>query len=50
LHWQQRRHLKNRIMIFIALPLAGIDRTAPGAKPREIGNMDGSTFGRPRAG
>ncbi|MSP03188.1 MAG: arsenate reductase ArsC [Acetobacteraceae bacterium] len=44
------RHIRNRIMVFTALPLLGIDRMALGAKLREIGRMDGSTAGRPEAG
>jgi arsenate reductase len=44
------RHLKNRIMLFVASPLSGIDKMALGTKSREIGRMDGSTFGRPEAG
>ena len=44
------RHIKNRIMIFVALPLSSIDKMALGTKLREIGAMDGFTFGRPEAG
>jgi protein-tyrosine-phosphatase len=44
------RHLKNRFMVFAALPLSSIDRLALGTKLREIGGMTGSTAGRPEAG
>jgi arsenate reductase len=37
-------------MVFVALPLASIDKMALGTRLREIGKMDGSTFGRPEAG
>ena len=40
------RYLKNRITLFTSLPLAGIDKLALGAKLREIGKGEGSTFGR----
>ena len=40
------RHLKNRISVFAALPLSGIDKMALGTRPRE----NGSTFRRPEAG
>jgi len=43
------RYLKNRISVFTALPIAGIDKLALGSRLREIGQMDGSTFGRPKA-
>lgn len=44
------RYLKNRVSAFTSLPIAGIDQMALGTKLREIGHMDGSTFGRPRVG
>ncbi len=43
------RYLKNRITVFINLPLDSIERMALGTKLREIGRMDGSTFDRSRA-
>ena len=43
------RYLKNRIALFTSLPLAGIDKLALGAKLREIGKGEGSTFGRSQA-
>lgn len=43
------RYLKNRITVFVALPLSGIVKMALGTRLREIGEMDGSTFRRPKA-
>jgi arsenate reductase len=43
------RYLKNRITGFVALPLSGIVKMALGTRLREIGEMDGSTFRRPKA-
>ena len=40
------RYLKNRISVFIALPLASIDKLALGSRLREIGHMEGSTSSR----
>ena len=40
------RYLKNRISVFISLPIRGLDKVALGAKLREIGRLDGAT---PRA-
>lgn len=37
------RFLKNRIMAFVSLPLASIDRLALATRLREIGSMEGST-------
>lgn len=37
------RYLKNRISIFINLPIRSLDKTALGAKLREIGRLDGAT-------
>lgn len=44
------RYLKNRITVFTSLPLSSIDTMALGTKLREIGQLDGSTFDRPKAG
>jgi arsenate reductase len=44
------RYLKNRIGIFISLPLRGIDKLSLGTKLREIGRMDGSSSDRDKAG
>ena len=43
------RYLKNRIGIFISLPLRGIDKLSLGTKLREIGRMDGSSAGQDKA-
>ena len=40
---QAARFLKNRIMAFITLPIASIDRMALETKLRQIGAMEGST-------
>jgi arsenate reductase (thioredoxin) len=40
------KYLKNRISVFISLPIRSLDRMALGAKLREIGRLDGAT---PRA-
>ena len=44
------RHLKNRIAIFTSLPLESIDRLSLGAKLRDIGRIEGATFGQEKAG
>jgi arsenate reductase len=44
------RFMKNRIAAFISLPLASIDRLALGSRLRDIGQMEGSTFGHVQAG
>lgn len=44
------RYLRNRISVFINLPLGSIDKLALGTRLREIGHMDGSTAGREQAG
>jgi protein-tyrosine-phosphatase len=44
------RYLKNRIGVFTNLPLRGIDKLALGTKLREIGQLDGATYPRPKAG
>ena len=41
------RHLKNRIGIFTALPIAGIARMALTSTLRDIGRMDGASIERP---
>jgi protein-tyrosine-phosphatase len=38
------RYLKNRISIFINLPIHSLDKMALGAKLREIGRLDGATL------
>jgi arsenate reductase len=43
------RYLKNRISVFVNLPLASIDTLSLGTKLREIGRLDGSTSGQSRA-
>ena len=37
------RYLKNRISIFISLPIGTLDKMALGAKLREISRLDGAT-------
>jgi len=44
---QAARFLKNRIMAFVSLPLASIDKLALEAHLRQIGAMEGSTSRRP---
>jgi arsenate reductase len=44
------RYLKNRIGVFVNLPLRGIDKLSLGTKLREIGQLDGATNSRPKAG
>ncbi|MBB3409920.1 arsenate reductase [Rhizobium sp. BK316] len=44
---QAARFLKNRIMAFVSLPLASIDKLALEAHLRQIGAMDGSTSRKP---
>lgn len=39
-------HLKTRISLFLALPLASIERMALGKRLREIGESEGATFAR----
>jgi arsenate reductase len=43
------RYLRNRISVFVNLPLASIDTLSLGTKLREIGRLDGSTSGRSQA-
>ncbi len=40
---QAARFLKNRIMAFLSLPLASIDKLALESRLKQIGTMDGST-------
>lgn len=40
---QAARFLKNRILVFVNLPLASIDRLALETKLRQIGAREGST-------
>jgi len=44
------RYLKNRVSIFINLPLRGIDRLSLGTRLREIGRSEGATNPQPKAG
>ncbi len=44
------RYLKNRISIFMNLPLRSIDQLSLTTKLREIGKLEGSTHPRPKAG
>jgi arsenate reductase len=44
------KYLRNRISVFINLPLRSIDAMTLGTRLREIGQMDGATFPAPRAG
>jgi arsenate reductase len=44
------RYLKNRISVFISLPIRSLDRMVLGAKLREIGQMEGASSQRPKAG
>ncbi len=37
------KYLRNRISVFISLPIRSLDRMALGAKLREIGHLDGAT-------
>jgi len=41
------RYLKNRIAVFCALPVEGIDKLSLAAKLTEIGRSEGSTVSRP---
>jgi len=43
------RYLRNRIGIFINLPLESIDRLSLGTKLRDIGRSEGATSGQQRA-
>lgn len=44
------RHLKNRISVFAALPIATLDRLALAAKLKEIGEMDDTPVPAAKAG
>ena len=44
------RYLKNRISVFISLPIRSLDKMALEAKLREIGQMEGASWPRPKAG
>ena len=44
------RYLRNRISVFINLPLGSIDKLALGTRLREIGRMDGGTISQEKAG
>jgi arsenate reductase len=37
------KYLKNRISVFISLPIRSLDKIALGAKLRDIGRLDGAT-------
>jgi arsenate reductase (thioredoxin) len=43
------RHLRNRISVFMSLPIRSLDRMALSAKLREIGQMEGASSPRPKA-
>ena len=42
------RYLKNRITIFISLPIRSLDKMSLNAKLREIGQLEGATRPRPQ--
>ncbi|MBK5961682.1 ArsR family transcriptional regulator [Rhodoplanes elegans] len=44
---QAFKYLKNRIAVFAALPIAGLDRLALGSRLHDIGRLDGATRSRP---
>ena len=44
------RYLKNRIGVFVSLPLRQIDKLSLGTKLREIGRLEGATLPHPKAG
>ncbi|MGO8738443.1 MAG: ArsR family transcriptional regulator, partial [Rhodoblastus sp.] len=39
------RYLKNRIAAFTAIPIARLDKLKLGSRLKEIGRMEGATFG-----
>jgi arsenate reductase len=43
------RYLKNRISVFMNLPLRSIDSLSLGTKLREIGRLEGASFPQPKA-
>ena len=44
------RYLKNRIEVFVSLPLKSIDKLSLGTKLREIGRSEGASRPTPKAG
>ena len=44
------RYLKNRISLFTSLPIRSLDKMALSARLREIGQMEGASSPRPKAG
>jgi arsenate reductase len=46
---QAFRYLRNRISVFISLPIRSLDKMALNAKLREIGQMEGTSSPRPKA-
>lgn len=44
------KYLRNRISVFINLPIASLDKMTLNARLRDIGKMDGSTTVSPKAG
>jgi arsenate reductase len=44
------RYLKNRIEVFVSLPLRSIDKLSLGTKLREIGRSEGASRPTPKAG
>lgn len=46
---QAARYLKNRIMSFISLPIASIDKLALETHLRQIGTMEGASIKQPKA-
>jgi arsenate reductase len=44
------RYLRNRISVFTSLPIRSLDKMALGPKLREIGQMEGASSPRPKAG
>jgi arsenate reductase (thioredoxin) len=47
---QAFKYLKTRISLFLSLPLTSIDKMALGAKLRDIGDADGASVARGKAG
>ena len=43
------RYLKNRISVFVSLPIRSLDKMTLRAKLREIGQMEGASSPRPKA-
>lgn len=41
------RYMKNRISVFIALPIASLERSRLAVKVREIGQLEGASFLKP---